>query len=80
MYKKFVPFAVFLFLFFVSFEMMKNPHTLDYIGAMKKDTVTVTASKDPLYEELLQKRLSTKSSPRMPESIKCGKVFPATMD
>ncbi|KAF1681191.1 polysaccharide deacetylase family protein [Bacillus sp. SKDU12] len=55
MYKKFVPFAVFLFLFFVSFEMMKSPHALDYIGAMKKDTVTVTASKDPLYEELLEK-------------------------
>ncbi|KAA6452419.1 polysaccharide deacetylase family protein [Bacillus atrophaeus] len=55
MYKKFVPFAVFLFLFFVSFQMMENPYTLDYIGAMKKDAVTVTASRDPLYEELLQK-------------------------
>ncbi|MEC2221838.1 hypothetical protein P9G74_24080, partial [Bacillus subtilis] len=55
MYKKFVPFAVFLFLFFVSFEMMENPHALDYIGAMNKDTLTVTASKDPLYEELLKK-------------------------
>lgn len=35
--------------------MMENPHALDYIGSMKKDTVTVTASKDQLYEELLQK-------------------------
>ncbi|MEH7664224.1 hypothetical protein V7193_15165, partial [Bacillus velezensis] len=28
MLKKFVPFAVFLFLFFVSFEMLKNPYTV----------------------------------------------------
>ncbi|MFB0635990.1 polysaccharide deacetylase family protein [Bacillus rugosus] len=76
MYKKFVPFAVFLFLFFVSFEMMKNPHALDYIGAMKKDTVTVTASKDPLYEELLQKAPEYEVKPQDARIDKVWKSIP----
>lgn len=76
MYKKFVPFAVFLFLFFVSFEMMENPHALDYIGAMKKDTVTVTASKDPLYEELLQKAPEYEVKPQNARIDKVWKRIP----
>lgn len=76
MYKKFVPFAVFLFLFFVSFEMMENPHALDYIGAMKKDTVTVTASKDPLYEELLQKAPEYEVKPQNARIDKVWKSIP----
>ncbi|MCY8103931.1 polysaccharide deacetylase family protein [Bacillus mojavensis] len=76
MYKKFVPFAVFLFLFFVSFEMMKNPHTLDYIGAMKQDTVTVSASKDPLYEELLQKAPDYEVKPQNARIDKVWKSIP----
>ncbi|MCY7818745.1 polysaccharide deacetylase family protein [Bacillus inaquosorum] len=76
MYKKFVPFAVFLFLFFVSFEMMKNPYALDYIGAMKKDTVTVTASKDPLYEELLQKAPEYEVKPQDARIDKVWKSIP----
>lgn len=76
MYKKFVPFAVFLFLFFVSFEMMENPHALDYIGAMKKDTVTVTASKDQLYEELLQKAPEYEVKPQNARIDKVWKSIP----
>ncbi|XRL85910.1 polysaccharide deacetylase family protein [Bacillus subtilis] len=76
MYKKFVPFAVFLFLFFVSFEMMENPHALDYIGSMKKDTVTVTASKDQLYEELLQKAPEYEVKPQNARIDKVWKSIP----
>lgn len=76
MLKKFVPFAVFLFLFFVSFEMLKNPYTVDYIDAMKKDAVTVSASKDPLYEELLQKAPKYEVKPQDARIDKIWKSIP----
>ncbi|WP_395096754.1 polysaccharide deacetylase family protein [Bacillus amyloliquefaciens] len=76
MLKKFVPFAVFLFLFFVSFEMLKNPYTVDYIDAMKKDAVTVSASKDPLYEELLQKASEYEVKPQDARIDKIWKSIP----
>ncbi len=62
--------------FFVSFEMLKNPYTVDYIDAMKKDAVTVSSSKDPLYEELLQKASEYEVKPQDARIDKIWKSIP----